>query len=169
MDSIKSWKSPKTEVRESYKQGKGLFAKENITKGEVIFIKSGHIIKVKEAMEIERKIGEYSLQISEDFCLCPKTKEEVKDTAIFINHSCEPNVGADGQITFVALRDIKAGEELCYDYAMTTTRPYRLECSCGTKSCRKIIIGEDWKRKGLQKKYGDHFAWFILKKIKSSR
>lgn len=167
MENIKSWRSPKTEIRESDKQGKGLFAKENIKKGEVIFVKSGHIMKVKEAMVIEKEIGEYSLQISEDFCLCPKTKEEVKDIAIFINHSCEPNVGADGQITFVALRDIKSGEELCYDYAMTTMRQYKLECFCGAKNCRKIITGEDWKRKDLQEKYGNYFVWSILKKIKS--
>lgn len=163
---MKSWKSPKTEVRKSGKHGKGLFAKEDIKKGEVVFVKSGHIMKVGEAMAIEKEIGEYSLQISEDLSLCPKTKDEVRDTAIFINHSCEPNVGADGQITFVALKDIKAGGELCYDYAMTTSRPYKLECHCGAKNCRKIITGEDWKREDLQEKYGNHFVWFILRKIK---
>lgn len=163
---MKSWKSPKTEVKESNKHGKGLFAKEDIKKGETIFVKAGHIMKVAEAMAIEKEIGEYSLQISDDFSLCPKTKEEIKDTAIFINHSCEPNVGADGQITFIALRDVKKGEELCYDYAMTTARQYKLKCSCGAKNCRKIITGDDWKRKDLQEKYGNHFVWFILKKIK---
>lgn len=167
MSNIKSWKSLKTEVRKSEKQGKGLFAKENINEGELIFIKNGHIVNWEKAKKFANELGECYLQISDDFYLSPVTKEEVDDIAIFINHSCDPNVGPDGQITFVALKNIKSGEELCYDYAMTTPRPYKLECNCGSKNCRKIITGEDWKRKDLQEKYGNHFVWFILKKIKS--
>jgi len=167
MPKIKSYRSPKTEIRKSPIKGRGLFAKKDIKKGEIIFIKSGHIVEgYKEMIKLEKKLGEYDLQITDEFYLCPKTKEEVKDTAIFINHSCDPNVGPDGQITFVAIRDIKAGEELYYDYAMTTDRNYRLKCSCGSKNCRKIITGKDWKLKSLRKKYGNHFAHHILKKIK---
>lgn len=150
-------------------EGKGLFAMQDIKDGEIIFIKTGHIVTVKEATQLEKQLGEYSLQISDDFSLCPKTKEELKDMAIFINHSCEPNVGPDGQITFIALRDIKAGEELFHDYAMTTARPYKLKCNCGLKNCRGIITGNDWKRRDLQNKYQDHFSHFILKKIRSKK
>ena len=166
MQKIKSYKSPKTEIKESTIKGKGLFAKEDIKKGEIVFIKSGHIVGYEEMKKVEEELGEYCLQIDDDFYLCPRTKEEVEDTAIFINHSCEPNIGPDGQITFVALRDIKAGEELCYDYAMTTARNYKLGCNCGSKNCRKIITGNDWRSKELQDKYGKHFVYFILKKIK---
>ena len=35
---------------------------------------------------------------------------------MFLNHSCEPNVGVQGQIVFVAMRDVAAGEELTLDY-----------------------------------------------------
>jgi len=166
--SIKSYKSPKTEVRESKVGGKGLFAKEDIKKGEVIFIKSGQILSLEETQKYNKKFGSYySLQISDEFCLCPTSEEEVKDTVLFINHSCNPNVGIDGQISFVALRDIKKGEELCHDYATTLTHDFKLKCNCGSKNCRKIITGNDWKLKELQDRYKNHFAWFILKKIKS--
>jgi len=37
---------------------------------------------------------------------------------LFINHSCEPNVGFAGNVVLVAMRDIEAGEELTTDYAM---------------------------------------------------
>jgi len=167
MSAIKSWKSPKTEVRESEKEGKGLFARENIKKGEIIFIKGGHILGWEQTKSFAEEFGDYYLQIDNDFYLSPISKDEVSDIAIFINHSCEPNCGPDGQITFVALRDIKAGEELCYDYAMTTAHPFEMECNCGTKNCRKIVTGNDWKLKDLQDKYGNHFLWFIFKKIKS--
>ena len=167
MVTIKSYRSPKTEIRESKIGGKGIFAKEDIKKGEVVFIKKGHIVNYEEAMKLDKELGEYSLQISDAFFLCPKTKEEIPYSAIFINHSCNPNVGPDGQIVFVALRDITAGEELCYDYAMTTSYDYKLECFCGSKNCRKTITGNDWKSKELQNKYRNHFTWHILKKIKS--
>jgi SET domain-containing protein len=167
MPAIKSYRFPRTEVRKSGIRGKGLFAREDIRKGEIVFIKSGHIVDYKEAKELDKRLGDYSLQITDKFFLCPRTEREVKDIAIFINHSCNPNVGPDGQITFVALRDIRAGEELCYDYAMTTAYSYRLKCNCGSKNCRGIITGNDWKSKKLQDRYGDHFTHFILKKIKS--
>jgi len=165
MANIRSYKSPKTEIKESKTQGKGIFAKEDIKKGEIIGIKVGHIVTYEEAVRLEKKLGEYSLQISDNFFLCPKTKDEVEDTALFINHSCDPNVGPLGQIIFVALKDIKGGEELCCDYAMTTSKDYKLKCSCGSKKCRKIITGEDWKLKELQEKYKEHFTSLILNKI----
>lgn len=164
--SIKSYRSPKTEVRESSIGGKGLFAKESIKQGEIVFIKSGQIVGLKEALEYDKLLGDYSIQITEDFFLCPTNQEEVENTTIFVNHSCDPNVCPDGQVSFVALRDIKVGEELAYDYAMTVAHPYSLACSCGSDDCRGTITGDDWKRKDLQEKYGNHFSWLILKKIK---
>jgi len=171
MAGIKSYRSPKCEVRGSSRiDGKGLFAKEFIKKGEIIAIKSGYVIDKEEFKRLDEKIKQYCLQIEEDFFLGPRTKEEIKDNAIFINHSCEPNVGFDGQITYVALHDINPGEELCHDYAMTyAMRDYNLKCKCGSKNCRKIITGNDWKLKELQDKYKNHFVWFILKKIKSKK
>lgn len=166
MSAIKSYISPKTKIKEGGITGKGLFAKENIEKGETIFIKSGKIVSINESQEYNKRFNShYSLQITDDFCLCPTSKEEVENTVVFINHSCNPNVGIDGQITFVALRNIKSGEELCYDYATAITSDFKLECNCKTKECRKIITGNDWKSKELQKKYGNYFALFILKKI----
>lgn len=34
---------------------------------------------------------------------------------MFLNHACEPNVGIQGQIVFVAMRNVAAGEELTLD------------------------------------------------------
>lgn len=166
MRPISSYRSPKTEVRNDKSiQGKGFFAKRAIKKGEIVFIKSGHIVDGQTAKKLEGRLGEYCLQIEDNFFVCPTDDEEVKSTTIYINHSCQPNVGAAGQISFIALRDISAGEELCADYAMTTARPYSLKCSCGTNDCRRIITGEDWKRPDLQEKYWPYFVDFIKAKI----
>lgn len=85
---------------------------------------------------------------------------------MYINHSCDPNVGVDGDIGLVAMRDVEVGEEFCFNYAMDTTADYRLECNCGSKLCRGVVTGEDWKNKELQERYGIYFSWYILKKIK---
>lgn len=166
MEQIKSYSSPKTEVRGSQVEGVGLFAKEDIKKGEIVFIKAGHIVGLEETLKLNKDIGEYDTQITDDFFLCPKSKDEIENLAIHFNHSCDPNAGPDGQVSFVALRDIKSGEEITCDYGSFQTYPYRLECNCGSKNCRKVITGDDWESPELQNRYGNNFSWFILKKIK---
>jgi uncharacterized protein len=161
----KTYRSPKTIVRQSTKGGKGLFAQENILKSEIVAIKNGHFVDSVKASELDEELGDFSLQISDEFFICPKTKEEIEDTVIFINHSCDPNIGMDGQISYVAMRNIQAGEELCLDYAMAMTTNYKLNCSCGSTKCRKLITGDDWKIEELQTRYDKYFSWFIYKKI----
>lgn len=162
---IKTYRSSKTIIKTSTKGGKGLFASENILADEIIAIRAGHIVKLEEALKLDKKIGDFSLQISDEFYICPKTMEEIDEIAIFINHSCDPNIGMDGQICFVAMRSVQAGEELCMDYAMAITGDYKLNCNCGNRNCRKVITGDDWKKEELQKLYGNYFSWFIYKKF----
>jgi SET domain-containing protein len=61
-------------------------------------------------------------------------------TAAFINHSCDPNCETDQinkHVWIIALRDIKAGEELTYDYNLYDAEPGEpAPCYCGTKQCR---------------------------------
>ncbi len=171
MIDIRSWRSPKTQVRDcSLIEGKGIFAKDVIRKGEIVAIKAGHIITLEEYKNLDEKPRQYCLQIEDGFFLGPKTEQEIPTNAIFINHSCDPNVGFDGQITYVALRDIKSGEELVMDYGMSFTTMIafpKFSCKCGSRLCRKTVTGDDWKLKSLQDRYGDTFAGFILKKIRA--
>ena len=85
--------------------------------------------------------------------------------SVFINHSCDPNVGFRGQVVYVALRDIRAGEELCHDYAMERSDDYALDCHCGSPLCRGKVSGEDWKLPELQQRYGDYFSIYIRNKF----
>jgi len=162
---MKTYISPKTVVKNSAKEGRGFFAQSKIYKNEIVAIKNGHIVNKAEAERLDRELGDFSLQIDDEFFICPKTVDEIDDVVIYINHSCEPNIGMDGQINYVAMRDIEAGEELCLDYAMAMTTDYKLECNCGEENCRGIITGNDWKSIDLQQKYKNYFAWFIRKKI----
>jgi len=65
------------------------------------------------------------------------------------------------------MRNIKPGEEITYDYAMTDSDPDDyFKCNCGAKNCRRIITGKDWKSPSLQKKYRGYFSFYIQEKIK---
>jgi SET domain-containing protein len=66
-----------------------------------------------------------SPQNTDDLFLAPVTAAEFESVMMFLNHSCEPNVGVQGQIVFVAMRDIAAGEELTLDYATINHEPGR--------------------------------------------
>src|SRR6266851_801870 len=61
---------------------------------------------------------------------------------LFTNHSCDPNIALQGQIVFVAMRDIAAGEELTHDWATTDDADYTLACRCGSAVGRALPHGE---------------------------
>lgn len=48
---------------------------------------------------------------------------------------------------------------------MQESSKFELKCKCGSKNCRKIIRGDDWKIKKLQKKYKGYFSDYLQKKI----
>ena len=95
----------------------------------------------------------------------PRELEERDGAMIFSNHSCEPNIGVQGQIVFVALRPIPPGEELAHDWATTDDDEYTLECRCGAPTCRRIVTGKDWKRQDMQRKYRGYFSWYLQRLI----
>ena len=79
------------------------------------------------------------------------------------------DLGIRGEITFVALRDIRAGEELTHDWAMTDDDDYSVECKCGAPNCRKILTGKDWQHSELQKRYAGYFSAYLARKMMRPR
>ena len=76
--------------------------------------------------------------------------------ARWINHACEPNCEAreeDGRVFIYALRDIRRGEELNYDYGLiveerhTPTLKRAYGCRCGAASCRRTMLAPKRKRR----------------------
>jgi SET domain-containing protein len=162
-----SYLSPKTEVRESRIHGRGLFAADKIHKGEVVAVKGGHIVTREQLREITPRLGPVEIQIGDDFFIAPVTAEERELSMLYSNHSCDANIGMRGEITFVALRDIEADEELTHDWCTADDDDYSLECKCGAANCRKILTGKDWQRPELQKQYAGYFSAYLAKKIAS--
>ena len=159
--------SKKVEKRNNAINNIGYFAIEDIKKGETIFIRGGHLL-TKDELFSSSVINSY-FPISDEYFLAARTKDEEENIKLYINHSCEPNCGIKGEITFVAIRDIKAGEEITTDYAFIDNEEYSFECTCGTDNCRKVVTGFDWKIKDLQNKYYDYFAKYLKEKIDIER
>ncbi len=161
-----SYRSPKTEVRESKIHGRGLFAKASIAKDDVVAVKGGHIVD-RETLrrEITSTLGPVEIQIGDDLFITPVTDEERELSMLYSNHSCDPNLGIRGEITFVAMRDIRAGEELTHDWAITDDDDYSIECKCGAPNCRKILTGKDWQRPELQERYAGYFSAYLAREI----
>ena len=66
-------------------------------------------------------------------------------TAMFLNHSCDPNCETEeehGRVWIKAVRNIKAGEELTYDYHLYDGDPAEAPCHCGAEGCRGSMFAE---------------------------
>jgi len=162
---LKTWRSPKIAVTDDTLAGRGVVAIADIARDEIVAIKAGHIVTRDEIAEVTAAAGDLALQIDDDFYLAPRCPEDVEDMSVFINHSCDPNVGFRGQVVYVAMRDIATGEELCHDYAMERSDEYSLHCHCGSALCRGKVSGDDWKLPELQQRYRGYFSIYISNKF----
>jgi SET domain-containing protein len=145
------------EVRESPIAGRGVFALRTLRKGMRILEYTGERISHAEA---SRRYNDDQAELAH-VVLFTVDRRTVIDggagggDARFVNHSCQPNCEAlneEGRIFIFALRTIRAGEELAYDYRLQ--RPgqrdeaveARYACRCGTPACRGSML-EPMKRK----------------------
>jgi SET domain-containing protein len=135
-------------VKKSKISGKGVFARENIEKGKRICFMKGEEVTDPECV---RRI-ENNIERDEDFLQVDYGRYiDMEEIYRCINHSCDPNSYMRGKNELVALKDIKKGEEITYDYSTTMwedkeeTRKilgkdsWVMECKCTAKNCRKII------------------------------
>ena len=128
-------------------------------------VKGGHILNTHEWAALLPKLGAADIQISEDLFIAPARPEQREGSMVYTNHSCDPNIAIQGQIVFVAMRDIAPGEELTHDWATTDDQDYEIACTCGRPNCRGVITGKDWMNEALEAKYKGWFCWFLQKKI----
>src|SRR5262249_24417234 len=132
----------------------------------IVAVKGGHIVDRRTLRsQITPVLGPVEIQIDDDLFIAPVTEKDREASMLYSNHSCDPNIGLRGEITFVAMRDVRAGEELTHDWAMTDEDDYRVECDCRAPNCRKILTGKDWQRADLQKRYAGYFSAYLARKI----
>ena len=139
------------ELRSSSIHGQGVFALRPIHKGKRLIEYVGERISPEEA---DRRYDDDALDIPHTF-LFTVDKHTVIDAAVdgnearFINHSCDPNCEAvddAGRIFIEAIRNIRSGEELTYDYHLERDGHWRKEwaeryaCRCGAPTCRGTLL-----------------------------
>ncbi|MBM3225416.1 MAG: SET domain-containing protein, partial [Candidatus Tectomicrobia bacterium] len=122
----------------------GLFATEPIRRGTRVVEYTGEKISKREST---RRLAAYNNYIFYLNALYDIDGETLENTARYMNHSCEPNCEVEmttTQIWLVALRDIKAGEELTFNYGYDASEYERFPCNCGTRSCCGYIVGREY-------------------------
>ena len=150
-------------------EGRGLVAVAPISGGEVVAIKGGHIVTTAVLHALPGQLQNSEIQIADGFHLAALEDAEYEPVMLFLNHSCEPNVGFAGNTVLVAMRDISPGEELTTDYALFDDHDETMRCQCQTRSCRGTIGGRDWQRPDLQRSYGSYFSAYLLRRINRQR
>ncbi|MBI1922752.1 SET domain-containing protein [Candidatus Poribacteria bacterium] len=130
-------------------KGKGVFTSAPIRAGEFLFSYrgSGPLLTYPEAKGPSREA--YCLQIGHD-----KYIWTTQSPQCYVNHSCEPNTGLRNVTELYALCDIKAGEEVTYDYSATMNEDdWEMDCRCGAPSCRGRIRDFKYLSRELQQRY----------------
>jgi uncharacterized protein len=167
---VSSWISPKARKGISSDiAGRGLFAIEPIRAGEIVAVKGGHIVTTQQLRELPEPLPNSEIQIADGLHLVAMSQQEYEPVMLFINHSCDPNVGFAGNVVLVAMRDIATDDELTTDYALFDDYDGQMSCHCDTAECRRVIDGHDWRRADLQQRYRGYFSWYLQRKINESR
>jgi hypothetical protein len=163
-----SFCSPKLALRSCpEKGGKGLYALRDIAAGEMLAMWGGQIVTGAQLALLPVERQTHGIQVDEDLYQIPLSEG---DPADYFNHSCTPNCGLNSPISLVAMRDITAGEEVCFDYAMSDSSDYdEFECHCGTALCRQRVTGKDWQIPELQIRYTGYFSPYLQRRIEQAR
>ena len=119
----------------------GLFAKEDIIEGSVMFYLKG---------EVSIHPNKYSIQLDLnkhlDFPAVRKANDDLDYCWQYLNHSCEPNGYMNiEEFTFRALRSVRKGEEITFNYLTTEfelATPFN--CQCGSARCFGFIQGNKY-------------------------
>jgi uncharacterized protein len=158
---------PALEVRPVPGIGLGVYTNEAIAEGTIVVAWGGEVVHRDTFFAMDEDRQTHSLQVGDDLFLLAPEEMELAD---FVNHSCEPSTGLFGATMLVARRDIDAGEEITFDYAMCDSVDYdEFPCACGTPSCRGIVSGADWRRPELWDRYEGVFSPYLQARINRLR
>src|ERR1700730_7818791 len=140
-------KKPPVEVRRSRVHGRGVFATKHIRTNTRIIEYTGKRVTWESVPDDSDNQHTFLFGLDERVMVIDPTIGG--NDARWINHSCDPNCEAieeDGRVFIHALRDIRPGEELFYDYQLEVDEPVTREaeqeskCFCQTSRCRGTML-----------------------------
>ena len=122
----------------------GLFATQEIKKGTRIIQYMGLKISKAEGARRAAAGNAYIFELNERYDIDGKSLSNI---ARYINHSCDPNCEVDTTtetIWIVAIRRIKADEELGYNYGYDIKNYSEYPCRCGAHNCCGYILDRQY-------------------------
>jgi SET domain-containing protein len=165
-----SWISPKARKGvPSAIHGRGLVAVAAIARGEVVAVKGGHVVNTATLRRLPERLQNSEIQIAEDLHLAALSDEEYEPVMLFVNHSCDPNLGVMGNVVLASMRSVSPGEELTVDYCLFDGSGPSMPCRCGAPSCRGSVSGDDWSRPELAARYGGWFSSYLVERQRALR
>lgn len=152
------------EIKKSLMSGNGLFAKDDIRKGSILFHFDGRVGD-------DAHTNSESLQIGEDVFL-----ESTIGFDDFLNHSCYPNCFIDWlTLNLVSLRRIRKGEELTYHYCTSDWNDVHLlqdhsfTCKCSARNCIGKVKGFRYLTPEQKRKLRPLLSPFLMEKLRQRR
>jgi len=178
LNSAKKPSARRIQVRQSGVHGKGVFAGQDILKGETIIEYVGEIISAQEAEDRHPHDPKdpnhtFYFQIDEDRVI---DALHGGNSARWINHCCTPNCKPEvdeGRVFIKAKKNIAAGEELNYDYGLIIDEPItkkliaQYPCWCGSPKCRKTLLAHKPKSRKTKNKEKVAEIRKTIKKLKA--
>ena len=132
--------------------GEAVFAARRFKRGDLLMEFKGQRVHRSKVPQYHAGENDRYVQIEPNYYLGPSN-----DMDDLINHSCNPNSGlkfTPGKIMLVAIRNIKLGEEITWDYSSTLLDDsWHMTCECRSKNCRKVIRNFGSLDKSIQRKY----------------
>ena len=132
------------EIRGSAIHGHGGFAVTDIPSGTLVLEYVGQRIDKAEALRRCEMDNRFIFCLDDEWDLDGDTPD---NPARFVNHSCHPNCeaqGIAGQIWLVAVRPIRAGEEITFNYGYDLENCREHPCHCGAANCVGFIVAEEY-------------------------
>ncbi|MBI4035231.1 MAG: SET domain-containing protein-lysine N-methyltransferase [Candidatus Chisholmbacteria bacterium] len=147
-------------VEQSKIQGKGVFTVKDFKRGDIILDIDDTRV-VKDFSQLSKQDQDHCDYLGDKTVLMQSPEK-------YINHSCDPNTYVKtikGIRRVIALRNIRKGEEITYDYAINGYYESQDPCHCGAKNCRRVINCDFFQLpKQLQLKYLPYLDdWFTQK------
>ena len=124
----RDWEN-KVLVKDSQIHGKGIFAKVNIPKDELVMVIKGELITGKECERREEENNNVYIFWNGRYYIDTVKTKKIK----YINHDCEPNcyvLDRDKEsLNLVSRKELKKGDEITMDYGYEEIYE---NCTCQT-------------------------------------
>ena len=144
-------------IKKSNIDNRGVYAAQNIKEGKIIIYYKGKIITKRETEKNPKYDNDKAIYLFNLNSRYDLDGDFENNDARLINHTCNPNCEVAGKglkLWIFALRDIKKGEELSYDYGFGFDEDFKqFPCKCRAKNCCGYIVreGSRWRIKKTKK------------------